>query len=161
MISVPKFTPSRVIKRHRQTTRSKDRNAHTAVHLRDLCALSGACAVVFQPCPHAYHPKPLKPAQWDKIAFPPFSFPELRSSWPAPRIESSGRFQSVLVTDWSDGNTIKMITGRKRKRLAEGILFSVCRTCNRYIISNNYPLDLFGEKAIRKESYGIEKSFMV
>ena len=80
----------------------------------------------------------------------PFSFPELRSSWPAPRIESSGRFQSVLATDWSDGNTIKMITGRNRKRMAEGILFSVCRTCNRYIISNNHPLDLFGEKTIRE-----------
>ena len=79
-----------------------------------------------------------------------FSFPELRSSWPAPRIESSGRcpgrFQSVLATDWSDGNTIKMITGRNRKRMAEGILL-----CNRYIISNNHPLDLFGEKTIREE----------
>ena len=63
---------------------------------------------------------------------------------------SSGRFQSVLATDWSDGNTIKMITGRNRKRMAEGILFSVCRTCNRYIISNNHPLDLFGEKTIRE-----------
>ena len=80
----------------------------------------------------------------------PFSFPELRSSWPAPRIESSGRFQSVLATDWSDGNTIKMLTGRNRKRMAEGILFSVCRTCNRYIISNNHPLYLFGEKTIRE-----------
>ena len=65
-----------------------------------------------------------------------FSFPELRSSWPAPRIESSGRFQSVVATDWSDGNTIKMITGRNRKRMAEGILFSVCR--------------IFGEKTIRE-----------
>ena len=27
---------------------------------------------------------------------------------------------------------------------------SVCRTCNRYIISNNHPLNLFGEKTIRK-----------
>ena len=85
---------------------------------------------------------------WQHAA--PFSFPELRSSWPAPRIESSGRFQSVLATDWLDGNTIKMITGRNRKRMAEGILFSVCRTCNRYIISNNHPLDLFGEKTIRE-----------
>ena len=67
-----------------------------------------------------------------------FSFPELRSSWPAPRIESSGGFQSVLVTDWSDGSTMKTLTGRNRKRMAEGILFSVCRTCNRYIISNNH-----------------------
>ena len=65
-------------------------------------------------------------------------------------LESSGRFQSVLATDWSDGNTIKMITGRNRKRMAAGILFSVCRTCNRYIISNNHPLDLFGEKTIRE-----------
>ena len=31
-----------------------------------------------------------------------FSFPELRSSWPAPRIESSGRFQfdSPRFTDF-------------------------------------------------------------
>ena len=49
-----------------------------------------------------------------------------------------------------DGNTIKMLTGRNRKRMAEGILFSVCRTCNRYVISNNHPLDLFGEKTIRE-----------
>ena len=88
----------------------------------------------------------------------PFSFPERRSSWPAPRID---RFQSVLVTDWSDDNTVKKLTGSNRKRMTEGILFSVCRTCNRYIISKNHPLDLFGEKAIRKESYGIEKSFLV
>ena len=27
---------------------------------------------------------------------------------------------------------------------------SVCRTCNRYIISNNHPLNLFGEKTIRE-----------
>ena len=65
-------------------------------------------------------------------------------------LASSGRFQFVLVTNWSDGNIIKMITGRNRKRMAEGILFSVCRTCNRYIISNNHPLDLFGEKTIRE-----------
>ena len=31
----------------------------------------------------------------------------LRSIWPAPWIETSGRLQSVLVTDWSDANTIK------------------------------------------------------
>ena len=31
----------------------------------------------------------------------------LRSTWPAPWIETSGRLQSVLVTDWSDANTIK------------------------------------------------------
>ena len=34
--------------------------------------------------------------------------------------------------------------------MAERILFSVCRTCNVNIISNNYPLDLFGEKTIRE-----------
>ena len=70
------------------------------------------------------------------------------------RCVSSGRFPSVLATDWSDENTIKMITARNRKRMAEGILsgilFSVCRTCNKYIISNNHPLDLFGEKTIRE-----------
>ena len=31
----------------------------------------------------------------------------LRSIWPAPWIETSGRLQSVLVTDWSGANTIK------------------------------------------------------
>ena len=31
----------------------------------------------------------------------------LRSIWPAPWIETSGQLQSVLVTDWSDANTIK------------------------------------------------------
>ena len=31
----------------------------------------------------------------------------LRSIWPEPWIETSGRLQSVLVTDWSDANTIK------------------------------------------------------
>ena len=59
-----------------------------------------------------------------------------------------GRLQSV--TDWLDGNTIKMQTGRKRKRMAEGTLFSVCRNCNGNVISNNHPLDFFGEKAIRE-----------
>ena len=31
----------------------------------------------------------------------------LRSIWPAPLIETSGRLRSVLVTDWSDAKTIK------------------------------------------------------
>ena len=35
-----------------------------------------------------------------------------------------------------------------QKKMAERILFSVCRTCNVNIISNNYPLNLFGEKTI-------------
>ena len=61
---------------------------------------------------------------------------------------SSGRFQSVLATDWSDGNTIK--NDNRKKSEEKGILFSVCRTCNRYIISNNHPLDSFGEKTIRE-----------
>ena len=34
--------------------------------------------------------------------------------------------------------------------MAEGILFYVCSTCNGNITSNNHPLDLFGEKAIRE-----------
>ena len=90
----------------------------------------------------------------------PFLFPELRSSWPAPRIESSGKLWQALAgsnpfSPLIGQITIKMITGRNRKRMAEGILFSVCRTCNRYIISNNHPLDLFGEKTIR-EGIGLD-----
>ena len=38
----------------------------------------------------------------------------LRSIWPAPWIETSGRLQSVLATDWSDSKTIKRTLNRKR-----------------------------------------------
>ena len=34
---------------------------------------------------------------------------KLRSIWPAPWIETSGWLQSVLVTDWSDANTMKNV----------------------------------------------------
>ena len=40
----------------------------------------------------------------------------LRSIWPAPWIETSGRLQSVLVTDWSDANTMKSDKPEKKKK---------------------------------------------
>ena len=89
-----------------------------------------------------------------------FSYPELRSSWPAPRIESSGRFQLKGLfwladeiqknqtgnDNWND-IVVNMAddSGTPTKRFSS--LKDVCRTCNNNIILKNHPLDLFGDKA--------------
>ena len=85
---------------------------------------------------------------------------KLRSIWPAPWIEISGRLQSVLVTDWSDAKTIRKTLNRKRNFIMKHGGKDTNRAnfcCNvrlpylqRKYYEQNHPFDLFGEKAIKE-----------
>ena len=84
----------------------------------------------------------------------------LRSIWPAPWIETSGRLRSVLVTDWSDAKTIKKTLNRKRNFIMKHGAKDTNKAnfcCNvrlpylqRKYYKQKHPLDLFDEKAIKR-----------
>ena len=72
---------------------------------------------------------------------------------------SSDRFQSVLATDWSDGNTIKNDNRKKSEEKGFCFLFAVLAT-DILLVTTILWIHLV-KRQLGKESYGIEKSFLV